>query len=237
LKNKEHIFFDLDRTLWDFEKNSRETLFEIYNELKLDNLGIENFEEFIQKYIEVNDAYWQKYRENKITKQELRSVRFYETFKFFGINNNEIAQEAGNYYVHHSPLKTHLIQGSIDILEYLKKQYRLHIITNGFEEVQYIKLKNSGIQNYFEEIITSERAGVKKPDLRIFDFSIKSANASKNNAVMIGDDFQADILGAKQFGISAIWFNRGGKELHSVMDFDLQPDIQIHQLEELKNRF
>jgi putative hydrolase of the HAD superfamily len=152
-----------------------------------------------------------------------------------GLKNNKLAKESGDYYVEHSPLKTHLIPGTVEILEHLQQKYQLNLVTNGFEEVQWVKIKQSNLQKYFVEMITSERAGVKKPDPKIFEFALKLTKAQRQNSVMIGDDLVADIKGAKASGIYSIWFNREGKDsskLHNV-----EADWEIKHLTELKSRF
>ncbi len=233
--NTEHIFFDLDRTLWDFERNSRETIQEIFTQFNLQNLGIESFEEFHRIYLKYNEICWQLYRENKINKVYLRRERFRKALAHFQLKNNKLAKDIGDYYVEHSPIKTHLVPGSIEVLEHLQSKYILHLVTNGFEEVQWIKIKNSGLQPFFKEIITSEKAGVKKPDPKIFDFALKLTKAKRQNTVMIGDDIGADIKGAKASGIYSVWFNRDG--LHTTKDPNIVADWEIRQLLDLKSRF
>ncbi len=224
----QHVFFDLDRTLWDFETNSHETLIELIDKYKLIEKGISSPTTFINEYYVINDVLWEEYRQGKIDKELLRFERFKRALDKYEIFDRKLIEDFGNDYVYLSPLKTNLLPHTEEILDYLRSKYELHIITNGFEEVQHIKLKNSGIDHYFSEIITSERAGYKKPDKRIFDFSVSLADTHVEKSIMIGDSLDADILGAKNAGIDQVFFNPN-KEEHSE-------DItyEISSLKELK---
>lgn len=205
-----HIFFDLDRTLWDFETNSHEELVNLYHVHKLHQRGISLQNEFIKVYKKINHQCWEDYRKNLITKEKLRSERFMKTLLHFGIDDKKLANELGDDYVHNSPNRTILIDGAIDLLEALKDHFHMHIITNGFEEVQWVKLRNSKLLPYFKEVITSEAVGVKKPDPKIFQFAVEKANATVVESVMIGDDLKTDIIGAIQIGMKCIYYNPHG---------------------------
>ncbi len=202
-----HLFFDLDRTLWDFEKNSHEVLLELYLKYDLLAKGIVDSKVFIERYKHHNEKLWDLYRQNKIEKDKLRDERFKITLDEFGINSPELAANLGKDYVAHCPKKTNLFPYVHSILKYLKDRYALHIITNGFEEVQYQKLENSNLIDYFEQIITSEQVGFKKPSHQIFKFSMLKAFAKPSDSLMIGDDLHADILGAKDIGMAQVFFN------------------------------
>ena len=226
MHNFKHIFLDLDRTLWDFEKNSTAELTYLFTKYQLQQKGISLVDEFIKIYKNINDQCWALYRENKLSKQELRSLRFLETLDYFGIANDELAENIGLDYIANSPNRTALIEGSLELLDYLNAKYELHIITNGFEEVQHKKLLNSQINSYFNQIITSEAAGFKKPKTEIFDYALKKAGAQRAESVMIGDDLNTDIQGAVDFKMKAIYFNPNGKK----HDFNLLGDVS-HLLE------
>ena len=202
-----HLFFDLDRTLWDFETNSHEELVNLYHVHKLHQRGISLQNEFIKVYKKINHQCWEDYRKNLITKEKLRSERFMKTLLHFGIDDKKLADELGNDYVHNSPNRTILIDGTIDLLEALKDHFHMHIITNGFEEVQWVKLRNSKLLPYFKEVITSEAVGAKKPDPRIFQFALEKAGATVIDSVMIGDDLNTDISGAIGVNMKSIFFN------------------------------
>ena len=205
-KKYEHIFFDLDRTLWDFDKNSKKVLTDIYDSFKLKAL-ISSPGLFIEKYQVINEALWTLYRENELTKEELRWKRFNDTLSLFNITNELMARDIGDYYLKHSPRQTVLFPNCIDLLNYLSEKYKLHIITNGFEEVQLIKLNESGLTDYFDVLIFSERVGVKKPHPYIFKKAMLKAGAKANNSIMIGDDLYADIYGAQRVKMDNVYFN------------------------------
>lgn len=205
-KQYEHIFFDLDRTLWHFDENSKNVLNEIFTKFELVRY-INNVDEFIKSYEIINHNLWRQYSKSRIDKEKLRSERFYQTLLQYGADDNDLAIQIGDYYINYSPQQTVLLPHTMDTLDYLKNKYSLHIITNGFEEVQLIKLTNSGIMDYFNQLIFSEKVGVKKPHPLIFKKAIKNANAQFSNSIMIGDDFYADIYGSQKVGMDSVYFN------------------------------
>lgn len=211
MKNKQHLFFDLDRTLWDFDKNARETLSELYEEFQLHN-DIENFDHFHDAYVEENEACWKAYREGNLHKNELRSIRFKNTLERFYINNHLLADTLGEEYLKRCPLKPHLVDDAKAVLQHMAEKFTLHIITNGFETTQHTKLNNADLKQYFSEIITSEKAQAKKPHPDIFHFALSESKVEVGNSVMIGDDYDADILGASTFGMDNIWLNVSGQK-------------------------
>jgi len=229
MKKYKHIFFDLDRTLWDFEKNAHEAYSEIYDKFDLRALGIKTIGEFVKSYLHHNDILWALYRDGKIEKVYLKSRRFELTLQDFGIDNPALAEKIGHDYVTISPQKTNLFPHTHEALVYLSKKYPLHIITNGFEEVQDNKLKNSKLEQYFKHVVTSEAAGCKKPDRGIFDFALETVGTSADECVMIGDDFDVDIVGAAGIGMDAIFFNPQKVAHNGGATFE------INDLIELKN--
>ena len=224
----EHLFFDLDRTLWDFETNSYEELTNLYHVHSLHRLGISLSDEFIKVYKNINESCWEKYRLNQLSKEKLRSERFFLTLEYFGITNQKLAIKIGNDYVKNSPFRTKLIPFTVQLLNALKDHFKLHIITNGFEEVQNIKLRESRLNHYFDKVITSEMAGSKKPDPAIFNYAFKMSGALVENSVMIGDDLNTDISGAIKVKMKAIYYNPHQK----VHDFKIWKEVQ--NLNEIK---
>lgn len=203
-----HIFFDLDRTLWDFEQNSITTLKEMFQKNNLLELRVESFDEFFSVYKKINHELWTDYKDGKIKKDYLSFERFNKTLQHFGIENKDLAKTLSIDYITISPMQTILFPFTFEILDYLKsKNYKLHIITNGFKEVQKVKLKNSKLENYFDLIIISEEVGFKKPSPEIFEISIEKAKAKKEDCLMIGDDLETDIKGALAANMDAIWVN------------------------------
>ncbi len=207
-----HLFFDLDRTLWDMERNARETLAELYERYNLKSRGIETSELFIEHYNRYNDLLWDRYRKKKIDKATLRALRFKQTLAHLGVHDQKLADRFDVDYISEAPKKKNLIPGAIELLDCLKDDFKIHIITNGFPEVQHHKIENSGLQNYFDIIITSEGCGYSKPDKRIFMHALKKAGSKKEEALMIGDDLHVDIIGAREAGWHQVFFNpiKGG---------------------------
>jgi len=202
-----HIFFDLDRTLWDFEENSNETLLELCNKYNIASRGISDHNEFITKYKIHNEHLWALYRENKISQKKLRSQRFYNTLLDYGIDDFKLSEKIGLDYIEICPKKTKLFPYVLEVLNYLKNKYYLHIITNGFEKTQLIKLKCSALIPFFLNIITSEKIGFKKPNPKIFEYALQKSQAIKSESIYVGDDLEVDILGCQNFGIDGIFFN------------------------------
>lgn len=201
------LYFDLDRTLWDFETNSRFALQQLYVDLNIGD-SVEHFRHFQHTYERVNADLWQAYGKGKLTKEELRDTRFSKTLAHHGIVDPQVAKRMSDGYIELSPKQTALFPGAIDMLESLKKDdYRLHIITNGFKEVQHIKLENSGLKPYFDLILCSEEVGLTKPNREIFRYAQEKTSCEAQHAIMIGDDMKADVVGALNAGWSAIHFD------------------------------
>lgn len=209
-KRYKHLFFDLDRTLWDFEKSAQETFSDIYTHYNLKAAGVPSMEAFFERYTVHNEQLWDLYRVGEIKKEILRDLRFSLTLNDFGIENPELAKEIGDYYIEESPRKVNLFPYSHELLQYLRPNYQLHLITNGFSEVQEVKLKSSQLDQYFSKVITSEDAGAKKPDPQIFNFAFQQTGALPVESLMIGDDVPIDIIGAQQVGMDQVLFDPDG---------------------------
>ncbi len=202
------LFFDLDHTLWDFETNSKETIQELYTKHQLIDLGIVDFDGFYNTYSAHNHRLWDRYTKGFIKQEELRWKRVYLSLLDFKVSNEPLAKEMSQAYLEILPNKKHLFPYTIEILEYLKqKDYKMHLITNGFESVQFKKIKNSGLKDYFIEVITSEASNSLKPQKEIFEYALKNANASVEQSIMIGDNESADIQGGINIGMDTIFVN------------------------------
>ena len=200
----EHIFFDLDHTLWDFETNSAKTFEFIFNENKIDV----KLDAFLKHYEPINHQYWKLFREEKISKPKLRYGRLRDTFD--GLNHtisDDKIMHLSEVYIDNLSNYNTLFEGAIEILDYLFKKYQLHIITNGFEEVQLKKIKKSEIAHFFDKVITSESVGVKKPNPKIFNYALNAVDTIPEMSMMIGDNLEADIMGAQKVGLQTIFFN------------------------------
>lgn len=225
MKTIKHIFFDLDHTLWDFEKNSAlafERIFE-ENQISLDTA------DFMNVYNPINQEYWKLYQVNKISHQELRYGRLKDSFDQLHFEIEDVLiHKFSDDFISYLPLNNYLIEGTIETLDYLKGKYQLHIITNGFAHVQESKMTNSNLNTYFETITNSELAGNKKPHHSIFEFALNMSKAKKEESIMIGDSWEADVLGALEYGIQAIYFNPEKIEKESTV-------MEISKLTELKD--
>ena len=226
-QHKEHIFFDLDHTLWDFDKNS-EVAFKVIFENNFPQIDVQKF---IKVYVPINQAVWKLYQKDLITSEQLRFMRLEQSFEAINVSlsNTEINFIAEEYIIL-LPENNHLFDGTITVLEYLSAKYSLHIITNGFAEVQNKKLNNSGIYKYFKTVTNSENAGAKKPNPIIYNHALSFANATKETSIMIGDCLDADINGAIDFGIDAIFVNHNNNEIEESI-------FQISHLSDLQNYF
>ena len=202
------LFFDLDHTLWDFETNSKETIQELYTKYDLAELGIIDFDGFYSTYSAHNHRLWDRYTKGFIKQEELRWKRVYLSLLDFKVANEKLAKEMSQTYLEILPNKTHLFPYTIEILDYLKqKEYKMHLITNGFESVQFKKIKNSGIADYFIEVITSEASNSLKPHKDIFEYALRNTNAMVAESIMIGDNESADIQGGINIGMDTIFVN------------------------------
>jgi putative hydrolase of the HAD superfamily len=218
------VFFDLDHTLWDFDKNSEMAFDRIFKN-KFPEIRIQDF---IEKYAPINQACWKLYQNDQITHIELRYNRLKFSFDALNVEiSDENINEIANDYIEYLTDNNHLFDGAIEVLEYLKPKYKLHIITNGFANVQEKKINNALLSSYFNTITNSELAGVKKPNSIIFDYAVNSAKASKENSIMIGDCLEADVNGALNAGLDAIFFNEKKMEAPDNIK-------QINHLLELK---
>ncbi len=218
------VFFDLDHTLWDFEKNSALT----FDKILLENAISVDLDDFLEVYVPANHAFWKLYREEKITKSQLRYQRLKSVFDKLGLAvSDEMIDHLADEYIAHLSSHEHLFPGTMELLDYLKPNYKLHIITNGFQEIQDKKLRNSKIDGYFEVVVNSEMAGVKKPNPIIFELALNTAKTLPERSLMIGDSLEADIQGAINTGMHALHFNSHGDPHHEICNV-------IHELSEIK---
>lgn len=218
------VFFDLDHTLWDFDRNSAMTFDKIF---KLNNIQVD-LESFLIHYQEINLNYWKLYRNEKINKEALRFGRLKDTFLASDcVLEDVLIHKLSEEYITYLTDNNYLFENTIEILNYLQLKYNLHIISNGFEEVQYRKLVKSNIHNYFKTIVNGESIGIKKPNPEIFNFALNKAQTSVERSVMIGDGYEADILGALGVGMDVVFFDTNNLNI----DTDVK---QISNLIQLK---
>ena len=230
MKHYRHIFFDLDRTLWDFDAAAEVAFERIYEKYNLKSLGIPSAHEFHEVYHPLNEHLWELYREDKITKADLNRTRFLKPLEHYGIHDIELADHLSEDYVYWSPRIVRLVPGTMELLDYLKPKYHLHLITNGFQEVQHTKLRGSGLEPYFETLTVSEEVGVKKPNPEFFHYALRKANATAEESLVIGDEMAVDIDGARAAGIDQIFFNPSGMEVEGERTFEVKRLSEIMEI-------
>ncbi|MFZ9980941.1 MAG: YjjG family noncanonical pyrimidine nucleotidase [Cyclobacteriaceae bacterium] len=228
MKGYTAILFDLDHTLWDYEKNSRETIGEIFSQFRLDDRLGASFDDFHDTFQEINMDLWSRYDKGLIPREVIRKDRFATILSRFGKESKALSEELSDAYVEQSPKKGNLIKDALVILDYLHPKYPLFVVTNGFEEVQFTKVKSAGIEHYFKEIVISDRVGHKKPSREIFDYVSVQHNIPHQSMLMIGDNLLTDIAGAKNAGIDAVFFNPYGNPHREKISYE------IKALQELK---
>lgn len=227
-----HIFFDLDNTLWDFETNSQNAMKVVFSDFNLSEKV--DFNIFYKVYSKHNHQLWERYRNNEINKKELTKLRFQLTFDELKIENIDPVLMNTNY-LDVMPEQRQLKKGVIELLQYLKrKAYKISIITNGFKEVQNRKIETSGLKPFIANIFISEVVKISKPDRRIFEYAVKSSNARKNQSLMIGDDWEVDILGAAGFGIDAVLLVSDEKENLALLENPLNSKCRIYKVGSLQ---
>ncbi len=228
MKKYKHLFFDLDRTLWDFDKNSEEAIRDLFDQYNLSSKLSVDFDEFYETYHQINHDLWDNYRKGEVTKDELRLRRFHHSLQNFGFDDAVFALSFNDDYVSLCSSKSNLIPHSMEVLDYLKPNYKLHVITNGFVEAQQVKITNSGLHHYFDKVVVSDGLGFRKPDKRIFDYAFLETGAKPENSIMIGDDYGPDVLGAKAVGMDQVYFTK-------ALQNDQKATFVIHSLLELKS--
>jgi putative hydrolase of the HAD superfamily len=227
-----HLFFDLDHTLWDYEANARSSMQHLYDSLALKQKGVHDFDLFYKYYSVHNDKLWEQYRNGRVKQDELRVKRMRLALLDFKIADEELSEKMNVQFLELLPTRTHLFADCIQVLSYLTdKKYILHLITNGFEEVQHSKLKYSGLTKYFTEVITSEKSNSLKPNKEIFEFAFQRSNARPAESIMIGDNVEVDIVGAINVGIDQVFVN------HNRIEPKVKATYTVYSLKELENIF
>ncbi len=232
MKKYQHLFFDLDHTIWDFDSNARTTLTEIFDHFELHVKVNVVFDDFYQKYLFHNKVMWDKYHHGQITSDDLKWKRMWRTLLDFKIADELLAKDISLKFLEILPTQKLVFPHTFEILDYLaNKNYQLHLITNGFEKTQWSKLRNSGLDKYFAHVITSESSNSIKPQKEIFEFAINKSGATLNQSIMLGDNLDADIQGALNAGMDTVFVN------HLNASTELKPTYTITHLKELEQIF
>lgn len=226
----QHIFFDLDHTLWDFESNSRKTLHNLFEIHQLTKLGVPDFNSFIQVYELVNEQMWAAYRKGELDKASLREGRFPKVLERWEISDRKLADSINEQYLSEGPKQPGLMPNTMDTLNYLEEKYHIHLITNGFKEVQSTKLKSSGLEGRFKTITTSEEVGVLKPNSKVFHHALNLASATPQESIYVGDHFETDVVGSKKAGIDQVFFNPKKAKHPPIATFEIEDLSELMDL-------
>lgn len=225
-----YLLFDWDNTLWDFSANSLQSLIEVYDNFRLEKY-FSSLEEFANIYYQTNDNLWDEYRKKLINKEILMERRFRESLQKKGIFDKELSDKINLDYIKQSKNKTQLVEGAKEILEFFReKGHVIVVVTNGFKKVQNHKVDTSGIKHLIDYQIISDDAGANKPNKEFFDYTFKKTKANISNSILIGDDQDADILGAKKIGLPCVFFNRFDKPNLYNADFTIKNLKELVQL-------
>lgn len=202
-----HIFFDLDHTLWDYDTNATEALGDLYDKHQFEELGLFGKPDLAKIFFEVNYELWDLYDQGRIQRAGIRDLRFKTIFERLGALPLHMPSNIENEYIALAPTKDKTFDQAHDVLDYLSGKYQLHIITNGFSDIQTTKMESARLTDYFDVIVTSETTAYRKPDKEIFELAMDRAKASLAESIMIGDNLSSDIAGAKNVGMDHVWFN------------------------------
>ncbi|GAB3897482.1 YjjG family noncanonical pyrimidine nucleotidase [Spirosoma agri] len=217
-----HLFFDLDHTLWDFDRNSAESLAELFETFRLADLGIPSAEEFSRHFIAINKQLWVDYDRNLIEHTYIRKHRFPMVFRALGVDESAVHADLNVEYLRLLPRKPHLLESAREVLDHLKGRYTMHIITNGFADIQSIKMASADIAHYFTHVVTSENANAKKPNPLVFQYAMEISGTTAAESLMIGDNYEADILGAKGVGLDTVFYNPSGLLVDDQPTYDIR---------------
>lgn len=227
-----HIFFDLDHTLWDFDANARQTLLQLHDDLKLGARGVDDFDRFHKTYLLHNEKLWERYRKGFIRQEELRFKRMWLTLLEFRIADEALTRQLSELFLALLPARTLLFPDTKEVLRYLTERgYGLHLITNGFEKTQRSKLAHSGLDVFFRHVVTSEGSNSLKPRREIFEYALEKAGATVAESIMIGDNLEADVMGAMGVGMDQVHVNFNGLEQ------GIRPTYTVRRLKELEAIF
>ncbi|MBY0412993.1 MAG: YjjG family noncanonical pyrimidine nucleotidase [Bdellovibrionales bacterium] len=219
------FLFDLDDTLLDFQASEKLAFNQTFN-----HFGITaSLDELHKTYKVENNLLWKQIESGEVTKDFLKVERFKRTLSHHKI---EIPpQVMADFYLEQLPKNVVLIDGAVEICQFVKQFGELGIITNGIEYTQRERIKNSALKDYIDFIAVSEECGFAKPDIRFFEFAVSRARAfKKESTIIVGDRIDADILGAQKFGIDSCWFNPHRQHA----DAKIKPSFVINELKEFK---
>ena len=229
MQQYKNLFIDLDDTLYDFSAASQESFRETYDLLHYDRF-FKSFEHFYSIYEPYNLELWHIYGKGQITKEELNKRRYSYPLEVVGVHDQELADTFCREALGRIPTKNKLIDGAIELLEYLRPKYNMYILSNGFIELQSHKMRTAGIDKYFDALILSEDIGVNKPNRELYEYALEKTGSKLEESIMIGDMFETDIVGAANIGMKQIYFNPKKKESHTFA-----PTYMVTELLQIKD--
>lgn len=224
-----NLFFDLDDTLWAFSANARDTYEEMYRKYDYDRF-FDSFEHYYSLYQRRNLELWVEYADGKVTKEELNRQRYLYPLEAVGAGDSALAEAYEKDALATIPTKSKLMPHAREVLEYLSAKYNLYILSNGFKELQFHKMRSSDIDKYFRKVVLSDDIGILKPWPEIFHFALSTTQSELNNSLMIGDSWENDIVGAAGVGMHQVFYNLSGRT-----DLPFAPTYQITDLKDLFN--
>jgi len=224
-----YVFLDLDDTIWDFHVNAKSSLQEIYDNKNFDK-HFDSFDQYFEIYAKRNLELWDQYGKGEITKDALSLERFLHPLRQVGVHDEGLALIMGKEYLDLLPTRSALVPNALKILDYLAPKYQLTIVSNGFIEVQYLKLKKCGLEHYFSHVVLSEEAGALKPDKKIFEHALQLNGAKASETIMIGDSYEADIIGAQNAGIDQIYFRYSQSQAKQPATFTIDSLDEIFNI-------
>ncbi|MBO3698990.1 YjjG family noncanonical pyrimidine nucleotidase [Roseivirga sp. E12] len=230
MRNYKHIFFDLDHTLWDYDANAREALYELYERYGFGQLGLFEKELLADTFFEVNEGLWDLYNRSEIQRRDIRERRFPAIFQKLDASLEHMPYRIEEEYIALAPTKNRTFEAAHEVLDYLNEKYMLHIITNGFDDIQATKLQSSQLDQYFDVVITSESSKMRKPDPRIFELALDKTDAALEESIMIGDNLNADIAGAVNVGMDHVWFNPNKISTDRSVQHEIQNLIELKSI-------
>ena len=227
MKGLEHVFFDLDHTLWDYDRSSKETLLEIYERFDVSSSSVSQ-KKFLNTFYDINDGLWHRYNIGEIDREYIKKNRFKTIFERLEVDTT-LSEAASGYFLNHCSVKPYLMPDALTALNYLRPKYKLHVITNGFLDSQTNKIKSSGIDKYFDTVVTSECANSRKPSSEIFEYALSKASAAKENSIMIGDNPKTDVKGAREFGLQTVFYDPSQRR-RSLADYTISSLYELLKL-------
>lgn len=229
MKKYTHLFFDLDHTLWDYERNSEATLLQLYDEYNLLQVASFSASDFVKCFTKTNDQLWDRFHSGQIDQDYIREKRFPQIFKEFD-QEFDFSKRMSDEYIGRCPSMGYIFPGALELLDHLNGRYELHIITNGFADIQDIKLSTTGLENYFGEIVISGNTGFRKPQKEIFQYALDKTGADHRSSIMIGDSIESDIQGAKNANMDQVLFNPKSTPHSEQVTYEIKELMQLKDL-------